>query len=202
PYTYTEGPVKTLFPSPTGCLNVLTAAGLLCVFMVLLALPQRGYSADAGAQPTTSAEAISANPGAVNILSGTGLLGRLLGFDADSGVRLGGLWIGNADYLFTGGIRPRTWSFNSLLLVDLNLDAEKLVGLPGGQLGVEYLQFNGQAANNKAGAIIGYDGLTGPPPLARSELYELWWRQRFFDDKFGIRVGKPAPPYDFHQVSA
>ncbi len=53
-------------------------------------------------------EAISANPGAVNIESGTGLLGRLIGFDANSGVRLGGLWIGNADYLFSGGIHPRS----------------------------------------------------------------------------------------------
>jgi carbohydrate-selective porin OprB len=70
-------------------------------------------------------EGISANPGAVNILTGTGLLGRLLGFGPDSGVRLGGLWIGDANYLFAGGAEPRTWSFNSLLLVDLSLAAEE-----------------------------------------------------------------------------
>src|SRR5688572_21755165 len=70
---------------------------------------------------------ISANPGEGNILTGTGLLGRTLGFDEQSGVRLGGLWIGNAGYLFSGGVEPRTWSFNSLLLVDLSLDLEKLV---------------------------------------------------------------------------
>src|SRR5262245_38563950 len=57
-----------------------------------------------------AAVAISANPGAVNIESGTGLLGRLIGIGADSGVRLGGLWIGNADYLVSGGVHPRTWS--------------------------------------------------------------------------------------------
>lgn len=60
---------------------------------------------------------ISANPGAVNILTGTGLLGRLLGFGPDSGVRLGGLWIGNANYLFAGGAEPRMWSFNGAVLV-------------------------------------------------------------------------------------
>lgn len=146
-------------------------------------------------------EAISANPGAINIESGTGLLSRLIGFDANSGVRLGGLWIGNADYLFSGGIHPRTWSFNSLLLVDLNLDAEKLVGIPGGQLGAEFLQFNGQAANSEAGAVMGYDGLTEPKPLVRTQLYQLWWRQRLFGDKLVIRVGKSVPTYDFNNVS-
>jgi len=78
-----------------------------------------------------------------------------MGVNADSGVRLGGMWIGNADYLFSGGIHPRTWSFNSLLLVDLNLDAENLGGIPGGELGAEFLRFDGQSANAKHAAVIG-----------------------------------------------
>src|SRR5262245_2832910 len=45
------------------------------------------------------------------------------------------------------------------------------------QLGAEFLYFNGQPANDNAGVVIGYDGLTGPPPRVRTELYELWWRQ-------------------------
>jgi carbohydrate-selective porin OprB len=105
---------------------------------------------------------ISANPGATNIIPGTGLLGHLIGLDNIPGVRLGGLWIGNADYLFTGGVKPRTWSFNSLLLLNLNIDAEELMGIPGGSLDAELLQFNGENANGKAGVVIGYDGLTGP----------------------------------------
>src|SRR5262249_25399379 len=147
------------------------------------------------------AAGISANPGAVNIVTGTGLLGRLMGLAADSGVRLGGIWIGNADYLFSGGVHPRTWSFNSLLLVDLNLDAGKLIGIPGGELGAEFLRFDGQPANDEAGAVVGYDGLIGPEPLNRTELHELWWRQRLFADKLVIRVGKTIPPYDFNNVS-
>jgi porin len=35
----------------------------------------------------------------------------------------------------------------------------------------------------------------------RTELYELWWRQRLFDDKLVIRVGKSVPTYDFNNVS-
>jgi porin len=54
----------------------------------------------------------------MNIITGTGLLGRTIGLDQIPGIRLGGLWIVDADYLITGGIKPRTWSFNSALMVD------------------------------------------------------------------------------------
>jgi porin len=144
---------------------------------------------------------VSANPGAVDVISGTGLLGRLIGFSPDSGVRIGGVWIGNSDYLITGGVKPRTWSFNSLLLISLNLDLTKLLSIPGASVDAELLQFNGEAANDKAGAIIGYDGLTGPKPLVRTELYKLWWRQSLFNKKLTLRIGKTVPTYDFNNVS-
>ena len=116
-----------------------------------------------------SREGISANPGAVDVLTGTGLLGRTLGFGPDSGVRLGGLWIGNTNYLVAGGADPKTWSFNSLLLVDLSVDLEKVLRIPGAQVGAEFLQFNGQDTNGQAGVVIGYNSIQGPPPLNRSE---------------------------------
>jgi porin len=158
------------------------------------------FSLDRGDLWQGSTAGISGNPGAVNILTGTGLLGRLLGFGKDSGVRLGGLWIGDTNYLFSGGTDPKTWSFNSLLVVDLSLDLEKLVGIPGAQFGIDFLQFNGQATNDQAGVVPGYNGLPGQSPLDRSELYELWWRQRLFDDKLIFRIGKMVPTYDFNNV--
>lgn len=148
-----------------------------------------------------SSDAISGNPGAVNVKPGMGLLGRALGFEPDSGVFFGGVWIGNADYLFGGGVDPKSWNLNSLALVGLDLDLEKLAGMRGGEFGAEFLQFDGQAANSAAGVVTGYDGLTGPPPLDRTELYELWWRQRLFDDKLAIRFGKVVPTYDFNNVA-
>jgi len=144
---------------------------------------------------------ISGNPGAVNVKPGLGLLGRALGFGPDTGVFFGGVWIGNADYLFGGGTDPKSWNLNSLFLVGLDLDFEKLIGLPGGELGATFLQFDGQASNAAAGVVTGYDGLTGAPPLDRSELYQLWWRQRLFDDKLTIRIGKVVPTYDFNNVA-
>lgn len=165
--------------------------------MLLLALASTLYPARLAAQ---SGNGISANPGAVNIVTGTGALGRLLGFDKESGVLLGGAWVGDAGYLLSGGVEPRTWSFNSLLLVDLSLDLEKILKIPGAQFGIEFSQFNGQPTNDQAGVVAGYNGLPGPPPLNRSQLNQLWWRQRLFDDKLIVRIGKTVPTYDFNNV--
>lgn len=207
--------------------QVLATAGMLCAISCLSSLPRDASGADAVPQPVSSSspaaaspaasstpsssiakalssdtvQPISSNPGAANIIPGTGLLGRLIGLDNIPGVRVGGLWIGNADYLFTGGVKPRTWSFNSLLLLNLNVDAAKLAGIPGASLDAELLQFNGEDANGKAGVVTSYDGLTGPKPFVRTQLYELWWRQSLFADGIVIRVGKTVPTYDFNNVA-
>ena len=63
------------------------------------------------------------------------------------------------------------------------------------------MQFNGEDANGKAGVVTAYDGLSGPKPFVRTQLYELWWRQSLFGDKLVIRVGKTAPTNDFNNVT-
>ena len=147
-----------------------------------------------GSQP------ISSNPAAVNIIAGTGALGRALGIDADSGVRLGGLWIGDATGILFGGEAPGTWAFNSLTIIDLYVDAEKLVGWEGGSFGTEFLQFTGQNTNGLAGAFPGFNSIEAGPPFNRDQLYELWWRQSLFDDKLIFRIGQTVPTYDFNNV--
>jgi porin len=144
-------------------------------------------------------QAISGNPGAVNVRAGLGLASKLTHLDK-LGVFLGGVWVGDGDYLIRGGVKPGTWNFNSLLIVDLQIDTNAAVGLPGGMFGVSYLRFNGQPSNSAAGVVTGYDGLTQAPPLIRDELYELWWRQSLFHDKLFVRVGKTVPTYDFNNV--
>ncbi len=116
-------------------------AALVAVFATSIA--SAGSSAQS--QPSLSGiaadtvNAISGNPGAVNVKPGIGLLGRTLGFGPDSGVFLGGLWSGDADYLIGGGNDPKTWSLNSLALIGLDLDFQKLAGIPGGELGATFL---------------------------------------------------------------
>ncbi|HEY8901656.1 MAG TPA: carbohydrate porin [Chthoniobacterales bacterium] len=149
---------------------------------------------------TDEALGISANPGAINQSTGTGQLGRLAGFKKDSGVFLGGVWVGDANFVISGGADPQAWSFNSLFILSLGLDAEKLIGWKGGKFGIEFLQFDGQQTNQQAGSAQGYNSLPGPEPLHRSELYQLWWRQEFFDGKLVARVGKMVPTNDFGNV--
>ncbi|HEV3167183.1 MAG TPA: carbohydrate porin [Isosphaeraceae bacterium] len=145
-------------------------------------------------------EPISANPAAVNIVAGTGALGRLLDIDPDSGLRLGGLWIGDASGVLAGGRQPGKWGLNSLTIADLNLDTDKMFGWTGGLLGIQFLQFSGQTTNNLAGAFPGFDSLEVTPPLVRQELYQLWYRQSFFKDRFVVRIGKTVPTFDFNNV--
>jgi porin len=150
------------------------------------------------------AEGISSNPGAVDIRTGTGELAdtieELVGLPRDTGVFLGGVWVADANCLLSGGADPGKWSFNRLLIVGAGLDAEKLVGWPGGRFGAEFLQFNGEHTNRQAGSVQGYNSLPGPDPLHRSELYQLWWRQELFDRKFVLRLGKVVPTNDFNNV--
>jgi porin len=154
---------------------------------------------DANTSGTTSA--ISGNPGASNIVTGTGALGRFLGFNKDSGVYLGGLWVGDANWLMSGGLDPGQWSYDSLALLSLTLDSEKLVGLKGGLFGIQFLQYSGQPTNEQAGVVQAYEGLEANRPLVRQELYELWWRQVLFDGRLIVRIGKSVPTFDFNNVS-
>lgn len=150
--------------------------------------------------------AISGNPAAVNADPGTGQLGKWLHIPDEAGLRLGGVWLGDTNGLISGGANPGTWSFNSLLIVGANLDAEKLLGWKGASFGIQFLQFNGQSIDGKntnylAGSVQGYNGLPGLAPLDRSELYQLWYRQSFFDDRLVFRIGKQVPTFDFNNVA-
>ncbi len=98
-------------------------------------------------------------------------------------------------------IAPGTGALGRLLLIDGQADLNMLAHIPGASLGVAVLRFDGQPTNQQAGIVTGYNGLTGSPPLDRTELYELWWRQSFFADKLVLRIGKTVPTYDFGNVA-
>ncbi|MBP9743090.1 MAG: carbohydrate porin [Burkholderiales bacterium] len=152
-------------------------------------------------QSKLNSASISANPTAVDIITGTGVLGRTLGINPDTGIYLGGAWIGNTDYLFNGGINDdQRWTNNSFAILNFTIDAQKLMGWKGATWSTEFLQFNGQNTNGLAGSVQGYNSLPGPMPLDRSELYQLWYRQALFNDKFIFRIGKSLPSLDFDNV--
>ena len=148
-----------------------------------------------------AAYGISGNPGAVNVLTGTGELGHLLRIPDRSGVRLGGLWMGDGNALLSGVNGISRLTGNSLLILDLYINLQKAIEWKGASLGVEFLQFNGQPTNKDAGVVQGYNSLPGSPPLNRSELYQLWLRQEFLESKLCVRIGKTVPTYHFNNVS-
>jgi porin len=144
---------------------------------------------------------VTGNPAAEDVLPGTGLAGRILHLPEKSGLRLGGLWLADTNGLISGGADPGKWSWNSVLIVGANLDAQELVGWKGASFGIQFLQFNGQNTNGQAGSVQGYNSLPGPEPLNRSELYQLWYRQTFLEDRLVFRIGKLVPTYDFNNVA-
>lgn len=164
---------------------------LVCSFTTLIHAEEADYG-------------ISGNPGAVNIVTGTGYLGELLGIPVSSGVRLGGVWLGDYNFLIHGVTalhHHRRWTGNSSLILDLYIDLQKAVKWKNASFGAEFLQFNGQSTNTDAGVVQGYNSLPGDPPLKRSELYQLWFHQGFAGDRFTLRIGKTVPTYHFNNVS-
>ncbi len=148
---------------------------------------------------------ISANPAAIQDNTGSGAAQRFLlkqfGVTDDHGVRFGGLWLGDCNWLISGGAKPGAFSCNSALVLDNHIDLKKLTGWwTGGSFGAEFLQLNASPTNSQAGSVQGYNSTPGPNPLTRSELYELWVRQEIFQGKLIVRVGKVTPTRDFGNV--
>jgi porin len=153
-------------------------------------------------RPTASASpaSISGNPAATTFTTGTGQLGRFLGLRDERGVRLGGLWLADTNLVAAGGAQPGGWTNNSALFVSLGLDVEKLVDWRGAAFGFQFLQFNGGDTNGQAGTISGYNGLTGPVPRNRTELFQVWYEQALLKDVLKVRIGRSAPSADFNNV--
>lgn len=171
--------------------RVRTWVFLLCVWVGCLSADEPTYG-------------ISGNPGAVDILIGTGELGKRLKIPKNSGVRLGGLWMGDENFLLSGNSgapHHRRWTGNSLFILDLSIDLQKAIGWKDAYFGTEFLQFNGSPTNADAGVVQCYNSLPGDTPLNRSELYQLWIRQKFCHDKISVRIGKTVPTYHFNNVS-
>jgi len=183
-------------------MRVRARSGVRTLLLAAMLLTDVASSPRAQTPPMDEADSpgIAGNPGAVDVQPGTGALGRLLGLDPSTGFRLGGVLVSNGNYLVSGGNNPGRASFNNLLVIDLGVDLDKAAGIPGAKVGAALLRFDGQPTNQQAGVATGYNGLPGAPPLHRTELYELWWRQSFLDDKLVVRFGKTVPTNDFGNV--
>ncbi len=162
----------------------------------------------ASTSPSQSSEqevlgSVSGNPAADNIVPGTGFLGRSLGLAKSSGIRVGGLWLADSNIVMSGGSQPGDVTWNSMLLLGVNVDAEELLNLRGASFAAEFMQVDTQPTNWQAGSVQGYNSLdaSGGTVVDRSQLYQAWYMQELCDDKVSIRIGKQVPTYDFANVS-
>ena len=77
----------------------------------------------------------------------------MLGLNDELGIRLGGYLIPEFTWIASGGIRPDA-TFGSLALgLHASLDTQKALCIPGGTLGIEFLEYTGGAVNNAAGSV-------------------------------------------------
>lgn len=146
-------------------------------------------------------EAVSGNPVFTKFDPGTGLLGRKLQIPDDWGIRLGGISLADANKIFTGGKKPDAFSSNNILILGAVVDTEKKIGWKGGNIGVNFLQFNGQNSNGYAGTLPGYNSTSPLAPFNRTELYQYWYAQDIIENKLKIRIGKTLPAVDFNNVT-
>lgn len=194
---------RVIRQSAVAGLHAMRGSGLplgAALALALLAATAMAQPSPAPA-PRPSPPSVSGNPAATNYGVGTGWLGRTLGLKDDWGVTLGGVWLADTNLVAAGGAQPGGWTNNSALLVSLALDADKLVDWRGASFGFELLQANVANTNAEAGTVPGYNGIGGPLPHNRTELYEAWYLQEMVKDVLQMRIGRSAPTYDFGNVT-
>jgi porin len=157
-----------------------------------------GRGAGFGSTPSINAAAlsVSGNPGASNVIVGSGWLGDYLGVNRN-GWRFAGLNITDANGL-SGGLVPG-WTADNLSIVDVSIDTEEAMGWENGLIGGELLYYSGGPVNANAGSVLGYNSLD-IDIHNRAEIFALWYLQKFADDRLMVRIGKTITTYDFNNV--
>lgn len=94
-----------------------------------------------------------------------------------------------------GGLQHDT-IYQGALLMTLDLDSEKLAGYPGGSFHVGSLWLNGQKpfSDQYVGDLNKVNLLDFPNSF---RLWEVWYQQKFFQDKFSLKAGELVVDEDF-----
>jgi len=98
-----------------------------------------------------------------------------------------------------GGIQQRT-AYSQLILFGVELNFEKLVGLPGGSLTISGAQAMGENLSNYVGNINTVSEAFSTPDTLL--FYQLYWKQLLFGDKLELRLGRMSAADQFASVPA
>ncbi len=132
----------------------------------------------------------ASNPRATDSLLGNGMLGRALGLNPASGVTFGGNILAGGSWVASGGAKPSSTAGTAGGYLFTSVDTEKAFGLPGGEFAAAVSGLLGNDVNGDLGSVQSYNTLATTAPFNRDQLLELWYRQRLFDDRVIIKIGK------------
>jgi carbohydrate-selective porin OprB len=114
----------------------------------------------------------------------------------DHGVGLAPNLIVDYTKLLMGGLNMRSDSFRERFNFPIDVNTGKLFGLTGGEFVVIYqLQHGGNASHALAGDAQNFSFATDAD--GRSQIGQLWYQQKLFDDLVRIRAGKLEGNADF-----
>jgi porin len=99
---------------------------------------------------------------------------------------------------FTGGLNTTGTNYGELFSTSFTLDTNRLIGLPGGTLFIDFQNVNGNFASADVGDIQNVDSIYSN---SRTQLGELWYEQFFLDNKLHVRVGKIDVAGEFNLTS-
>ncbi len=170
------------------------AVGPVALFLVVSFFPA-GILADT---PSTSPELPTTQPAAESYDTSGYLTGDWFGsrrWLSDHGITIEPYLILDDSQNFAGGVKVGN-SFRERFNFPIQIDTQKLIGLPGGTLLAVYqFQGGGNASRSLTGDAQNF--AFGTNANGRSQLGQLWYEQKFFDDTFRIRLGKQDGNTDF-----
>jgi porin len=98
-----------------------------------------------------------------------------------------------------GGIQQRS-AYSDLILCGVELNFDKLIGLPGGSLTISGAEAEGKDLSHDIGNINTVsEAFVTPHTLL---FYELYWKQTLCEDKLELRFGRMTPADQFASVPA
>jgi porin len=116
----------------------------------------------------------------------------------DRGVSLAGSYVHDWSAPLSGGL-SRHGAARGLLDVNLTLETEPLIGLPGGQFFAQFLHHHGRDGSLDVGDLQAFSNIDADP---FSKTYELWYQQELFDGKLRVKVGQVDANTEFAYVDA
>ncbi|WP_084187447.1 carbohydrate porin [Andreprevotia chitinilytica] len=94
----------------------------------------------------------------------------------------------------SGGME-RSHAYNGLTTVTVGLDTQRAFGWQGGNFNASVLHIHGQnLSSSSLGTIQTASGIEADPG---ARLWELWYQQKFLDDKLDVKIGQQSIDQEF-----